>query len=104
MWDIPDDEEDVDHILDEFRTPSDSLAMSVEMTDFNNGAFDRDDVPAELVDHMSSSPDNDDSSDDDTDADDTLEEYNDEPSVDHDSDDNNTIIGSDVVESDDDEE
>ena len=103
LCDIPDDEEDVDNILDEFGSPSDSLAMSVEMTNFDNVAFDRDDVPAELVDHIISLE-NDDSSDDDTDADDILEEYNDEPSVDHDSDDNNTIIGSDVVESDDEEE
>ena len=73
--------------------------MSLEITDFNNVAFDRDDVPAKVVDHITSLE-NDDSSDDDTDADDTLEEYNDEPSVDHDCDDNNTIIGSDVVESD----
>ena len=103
MWDISDDEEDVDHILDEFSSPSDSLAMSIEMTNFNNVAFDRDDVPAELVDHITSLK-NDDSSDDDTDADDALEEYNDEPNVNHDSDDNNTIIGSYVVESDDEEE
>ena len=79
------------------------LLLSIEMTDFNNVAFDRDDMPAELVDHIISLE-NDDSSDDDTDADDTLEEYNDEPSVDYDSDDNNTIIGSDVVESDDEAE
>ena len=103
MWDIPDKEEDVDHILDEFGSSSDSLAMSVEMTDFNNVVFDRDDVPAEVVDHITSLE-NDDSSYDDTDADDTLEEYNDVLSVNHDSDDNNTIIGSDVVESDDEEE
>ena len=103
LWDIPDDEEDVDHILDEFGSPSDSLAMLVEMTDFNNVAFDRDDVPTELADHITSLK-NDDSSNDDTDADDTLGEYNDKPSVDHDSDDNNSIIGSDVVESDDEEE
>ena len=77
--------------------------LSVEMTDFNNVAFDRDDMPAELVDHIISLE-NDDSSDDDTDADDILEEYNDEPSVDHDFDDNNTIIRSDVVESNDEEE
>ena len=77
--------------------------MLVEMTDFNNVAFDRDDVPAEFVDHITSLENND-SSDEDTDADDTLEEYNGEQSIDHDSDDNKTIIRSDVVESDDEEE
>ena len=46
--------------------------LSVEMTDFNNVVFDRDDVPAEVVDHITSLE-NDDSSDDNTDADDTLE-------------------------------
>ena len=44
-------------------------------------------MPAELVDHITSLE-NDDSNDDDTDADDTLEEYNDKPSVDHNSGDN----------------
>ena len=77
--------------------------LSVEMTDFNNVAFDRDDMPAELVDHIISLE-TDDSSDDYIDADDTLEEYNYKPSVDHDSDDNNTIIRSNVVESDYEEE
>ena len=103
MWDISDKEEDVDHILDEFSSPSDSRIISFEMTDFNNLAFDRDDVPAEVVDHIIGFE-NDDSNDDDTDADDTLEEYNDVLSVNHDSDDNNTIIASDVVELDDEEE
>ena len=77
--------------------------MSVEITDFNTIAFDQDDVPVEVVDHITTLE-NDDSRDDDTDVDDTLEEYNDEPSVDHDFDDNNTIIRSDVVESNDEEE
>ena len=74
--------------------------MSIEMINFNNVAFDWDYVPAEFVDHITSLENND-SSDEDTDADDTLEEYNEEPSIDHDSDD---IIGSDVVESDYEEE
>ena len=65
--------------------------MSVEMTDFNNVAFDRDDVPAEIVDHITNLE-NDDSSDDDTDADGTLEDYNGEPSVNHYLDDNDTIM------------
>ena len=103
MWDISDKEEDVDHILDEFSSPSDSRIISFEMTDFNNLAFDRDDVPAEVVDHIIGFE-NDDSNDDDTDADDTLEEYNGEQNVNLEYNDNNTIIESDVIESDDKEE
>ena len=72
------------------------------MTDFDNVAFDLDDVPAEVVDRAVVVKD--DGSDDDIEVDETLEEYNDEPIIEIDSDDNNTITNCDVVQSDDEEE
>ena len=46
----------------------------------------------------------DDGSDDDIKVDETLEEYNDEPIIENDSEDNNTITDCDIVQSDDEEE
>ena len=84
------------------KSPSDSCIISFEMTDFDNVAFDLDDVPAEVVDRAVVVKD--DGSDDDIEVDETLEEYNDEPIIEIDSDDNNTITNCDVVQSDDEEE
>ena len=49
LWDIPDDQEEVERLLDEIESPLDSRTLSFEMTDFDNVAFDRDDVLAEVV-------------------------------------------------------
>ena len=102
LWDILDDQEDVERLLDEIESPSDSRTISFEMTDFDNVAFDRDDMPAEVVDRAVVVED--DGSDNDIEVDETLEEYNDEPIIENDSDANNTITDCDVVQSDDDEE
>ena len=76
--------------------------MSFEMTDFDNVAFDRDNVLEEVVDRAVVV--DDDVSDDRTEADDKLEGYNDESITDNDSDDNNTITDCDAMQSDDEEE
>ena len=102
MWDIPDDQEDVERLLDEIESPLDLRTISVKMTDFNNFAFDRDDVPAEVVGWAVIVED--DGSDDDIEVDETLEEYNDETIIENVSDDNNTITDCDAVQSDDEEE
>ena len=71
MWDIPDDDEDVEHMLHEFGSPLNSCTISFEMTDFSNVVFDRDDVPTEVVEHFRGLK-NDECSGDETDADYTL--------------------------------
>ena len=67
MWDIPDDLEDVEQLWDEIESPSNSHTISFEMTNLNNVAFDRHDVPEAVVDRVVVL--DDDFSDDDTEAD-----------------------------------